>query len=100
METPLPPETAVTSQLGRSAAESTPSPPEQPPAGRQLLRYVTTWVNVREGRSRRSPVAFILEPGEAVLVDSLIRGWYRVVVDGEILGYAARPYFDASPPSP
>jgi hypothetical protein len=29
----------------------------------------------------------VLNPGEAVLVDSLIGGWYRVLIDGQPIGY-------------
>jgi len=32
----------------------------------------------------------VLEPGQAVLVDSLVGGWYRVVIDGRSIGYAYR----------
>ncbi len=98
VDAPLPPEPAVTSQLGRSVVDSSLSP-EQTSAGSHQLRYATTWVSVRETRSRHSSVAWVLDPGEAVLVDSLIAGWYRVVVDGQVLGYAARSYLDPSPPN-
>ena len=30
----------------------------------------------------------MLDPGQAVLVDSLVGGWYRVVIDGQPIGYA------------
>lgn len=93
-EAPSPPEESITSQLGRPAVDTSASPPER----RQLLRYATTWVNVRASRSRHARVDYVLEPGEAVMVDSLILGWYRVAMDGQTLGYAARPYFDSSPP--
>lgn len=93
---PVPHEPSVTSQLGRSA-DSPPSTLDQA-SGRQLVRYATTWVNVRSSRSRHAPVAWVLEPGEVVLADSLVLGWYRVEVDGQTLGYVARPYLDSSPP--
>ena len=31
-----------------------------------------------------------LSPGDTVLADSLSRGWYRVALEGEVLGYAHR----------
>ena len=33
-----------------------------------------------------------------VLVDSLVRGWYRVLVDGRTVGYASRSLLEATPP--
>jgi hypothetical protein len=30
----------------------------------------------------------VLTPGDTVFADSLDRGWYRVALDGEVLGYA------------
>jgi hypothetical protein len=41
----------------------------------------------------------VLQPGDAVLVDSLVRGWYRVVADGRTVGYAHRRYLAATPPA-
>jgi len=69
-----------------------------PPGGRWSQRYATTWVNVRESRRRGTPAIRVLNPGEAVLVDSLGGGWYRVVVDGRTLGYVDRLYLDTVPP--
>jgi len=42
-------------------------------------------------RSRRSPKAelsAVLMPGDTVKGDSLSRGWYRVALEGEVMGYA------------
>jgi len=72
-----------------------------PTGGRGSKRYATTWVNVRENRSGGSAAVRVLNPGEAVLVDSLSGGWYRVVADGRTLGYVDRLYLDtASPRNP
>ena len=82
-------------------AQPTPAPPAEAPAaptGRQLQRYAKTWVNVRGGRSRSSPEVRVLNPGEAVLVDSLVRGWYRVVIDGQPVGYVDGRYLDMEAP--
>lgn len=49
-----------------------------------------TWTNVRESRSKRADVAAVLLPGDTVLADSLERGWYRVALDGDVLGYVQR----------
>jgi hypothetical protein len=40
----------------------------------------------------------MLNPGDAVTVDSLVRGWYRVTVDGRALGYVHRSNLDVSRP--
>jgi hypothetical protein len=40
----------------------------------------------------------MLNPGDAVMVDSLVRGWYRVLVDGRVLGYVHRSTLDVARP--
>ncbi len=74
------------------------APAAAPPAGAPFQRYARTWVSIREGRTDSAPAVRTLEPGEAVLVDSLSQGWYRVVVDGQPVGYVDRTYLDAVPP--
>lgn len=64
------------------------APPPAAPTGEQLRRYATTWVNVRDRRSPDAAPVRVLNPGEALLVDSLVGGWYRVVIDGQSIGYA------------
>jgi hypothetical protein len=106
---PLDTAPSIPAQPGRETPASTGDssrsvapPPSgvRPPVAQQLPRYATTWVNVRGGRSRGAPAVRVLNPGEAVLVDSLRRGWYRVLVNGRALGYVHRAYLDAAPPSP
>ena len=76
------------------------SPPSglPPSVGELWQRYATTWVNVRESRGRGTRAVGVLNPAQAVLVDSLRGGWYRVVVDGRTLGYVDRLYLDTVPP--
>jgi hypothetical protein len=97
----------VTLQPGSEAPDSAGDgpPPIAPapsvaatPVGQQLQRYAATWVNVRGRRSTGAPTARVLSPGEAVQVDSLRAGWYRVVADGRTLGYVHGSYLDAAPP--
>jgi hypothetical protein len=45
---------------------------------------------VRKSRSASAPVEAVLTPGDTVLADSLAQGWYRVALEGEVLGYAHR----------
>jgi hypothetical protein len=64
-----------------------------------VRRYAGTWINVRSARGNAAPVIRILHPGDPVLVDSLVRGWYRVIASGEAVGYLDRRYLDTLPPS-
>jgi hypothetical protein len=59
--------------------------PAEPPAE---VRVARDWTNVRKSRSVKAPLEAVLMPGDTVLADSLGRGWYRVALDGEVLGYA------------
>jgi len=54
------------------------------------LLVARTWTHVRHSRSKGADVDAVLLPGDTVLADSLERGWYRVTLDGEVLGYAHR----------
>ena len=75
------------------------SPAEPPPAGRGVRRYAQTWVNVRQSRNVAAPAVRVLNPGEAVLVDSLRGGWYRVLAEGRTVGYVYRSRLDSAPPT-
>ena len=54
------------------------------------LLVARTWTNVRRSRSKRAGLEAVLTPGDTVFADSLERGWYRVALEGEVLGYAHR----------
>ena len=60
------------------------------------LRVVRTWTHVRKSRSVSAALEGILVPGDTVLADSLERGWYRVALEGEVLGYAHRSTLGAA----
>lgn len=49
-----------------------------------------TWTHVRRTRRPGGDVEAVLLPGDTVVADSLSRGWYRVALEGEVLGYAHR----------
>ena len=51
------------------------------------LLVARTWTNVRTSRSRRADLEAVLTPGDTVFADSLERGWYRVALEGEVIGY-------------
>lgn len=82
----------------RTGAAAPGSGTLQPPAGPGVRRYAQTWANVRGDRTMSAPTVGMLNPGDAVIVDSLVRGWYRVLVDGRTLGYVHRSTLDVSRP--
>lgn len=78
-----------------AVATPTPAPQPTPAVSTGLLRrYAKTWVNMRSSRSGSSAEVRVLNPGEAVMVDSLSRGWYRVVLNGQTEGYVAAMYLE------
>jgi hypothetical protein len=84
----------------QSSAPPSPAPSVEPAgAGATQRFYASTWMNVRAGRSGSAPVLRILRPGEAVMVDLLEQGWYRVVSDGQGQGYVDRRLLGESPPA-
>ena len=75
---------AATTRL--DTASFTASPAEK--AGQLLV--TRSWTNVRKSRSKVADLAAVLLPGDSVVADSLERGWYRVALEGEVIGYAHR----------
>jgi hypothetical protein len=59
-----------------------------PDPGRLLV--ARTWTHVRSRRSPTAELSAVLTPGDTVLADSLSEGWYRVALEGEVMGYAYR----------
>jgi hypothetical protein len=55
---------------------------------------------VRTSRSKRANLEAVLTPGDTVLADSLERGWYRVALEGEVLGYVHRSTLTAPGAAP
>ncbi len=47
-----------------------------------------SWTHVRSRRTVNSTLEAVLTPGDTVVCDSLVNGWYRVALYGEVLGYA------------
>ena len=80
-----------------SDARSAPAP--APTVGPPLLRYATTWINVRAYRGMGGAAVRVIDPGEAVTVDSLAGGWYRVLDRGTPVGYAHRSFLTAQRPA-
>jgi len=91
--------TAVATPAPAAAAPTPPLPrPSATLGGDRVRRYASTWVNVRQARSVGAPSVRVLQPGDAVLVDSLVEGWYRVLMDGRPIGYAHRANLGARAP--
>jgi hypothetical protein len=83
---PEPSSVAADSIAGYSEGAYAAVPAESP--GELLV--ARTWTNVRAARSKSAGLEAMLTPGDTVLADSLDRGWYRVALEGEVLGYAHR----------
>jgi hypothetical protein len=101
---PSPPSAAPAVQASAQPPDSSPADslalttPQPAPPATTIRRYAQTWVNIRDARRRASPAIRVLNPGEAVQVDSLQVGWYRVVVDGRPGGYVHRSNLGTAPP--
>ena len=93
-------EGAASHGVGRIQPPAISSAPVTPAVANALAtRVARTWVNVRGRRGRSTPTVRVLDPGDAVQVDSLHRGWYRVLIDGRAAGYVHRSNLDpVSPP--
>ena len=61
-----------------------------PDASAGELLVARDWTHVRTSRRRSADLEAMLMPGDTVLADSLERGWYRVALEGEVLGYVHR----------
>jgi hypothetical protein len=87
-----PPEQQHPSYITSAAAQLDPSATPTPPSdstGAEVL-IARTWTNVRASRSTRADVEAVLLPSDTVRADSLERGWYRVALEGKVLGYVHR----------
>jgi hypothetical protein len=75
---------AAAPRLNR-ASPAAPTPAASPAIPELLV--ARTWTNVRNRRSPTGDLEAVLLPGDTVVADSLSRGWYRVALEGEVLGY-------------
>ena len=76
--------------MGATARLDTSSAAALPAASAGKLLVAHDWTNVRKSRSKSAGLEAILTPGDTVFADSLERGWYRVALEGEVLGYSHR----------
>jgi hypothetical protein len=82
--------TGAVNPLAPVAIDTTRAIPGLPDSARRagaVLRVARTWTNVRDRRSTKADVVAVLLPGDTVLADSLRSGWWRVALEGEVLGY-------------
>ena len=80
----------VESSMARTSPLDTARVEELPAESGSELRVVRSLTDVRKSRSVTAPLEAMLMPGDTVLADSLAEGWYRVTLEGEVLGYADR----------
>ena len=59
-----------------------------PPTAASVQVVAKSWTHVRSRRTVNSTLEAVLTPGDTVVCDSLVNGWYRVALYGEVLGYA------------
>jgi hypothetical protein len=76
--------------MGATAQLDTASAATLPAESVGELLVAPTWTHVRKSRSKRAGLEAVLMPGDTVLADSLEGGWYRVALEGEVLGYVHR----------
>jgi hypothetical protein len=65
--------------------------PDSAPSAEAVPRQARTWTKVHERRSPKADVVAVLLPGDSVLADSLRGGWWRVALEGRVLGYVYAP---------
>jgi hypothetical protein len=87
----VPDSTSAVSQVAYTTASAvrvdTATASLSPPTNASEVLVARTWTNVRKSRNKLADLEAVLLPGDTVLADSLERGWYRVTLEGEVLGY-------------
>ena len=73
--------------LDTSRPAPSPLTGDSAPTADAVQRFARTWTKVHARRSVRSDVVAVLLPGDTVLADSLRGGWWRVALEGRVLGY-------------
>jgi hypothetical protein len=84
-------ETPVAIETRAAAPFVTSAPPaaagDSAPGAAAVSRVARTWTKVHERRSVKSDLSAVLLPGDTVLADSLRGGWWRVALEGKVIGY-------------
>jgi hypothetical protein len=76
------------SVIVEATAAATVAPPAPTAAPAPVTLVAKSWTNVRSRRLKTSSLEAMLEPGDTVTADSLVAGYYRVAMYGEVLGWA------------
>lgn len=82
------PDAGVPDPLDTASAAASPAVPDSAPTPAAVIRVAQTWTKVRSRRSVHADVVAVLLPGDTVLADSLRGGWWRVSLEGRVLGYS------------
>jgi hypothetical protein len=73
--------------LDTARAAASPVLPDSAPSAGAVPRLARTWTKVHDRRSAKADVVAVLLPSDTVLADSLRGGWWRVALEGRVLGY-------------
>jgi hypothetical protein len=73
--------------LDATDPEVKPEPPDSVPSPDAVPRIARTWTKVHDKRSVNADLVAVLLPGDTVLVDSLRGRWWRVALEGRVIGY-------------
>jgi hypothetical protein len=84
---PLPVLPPLVVMPGARDASQPPVPADSMPSRGAVPRVARTWTKVHARRSVRGDLVAILLPGDTVLVDSLRGSWWRVALEGRVIGY-------------
>src|SRR6478609_3441636 len=77
----------VPATLDTARVAASPAVPDSTPSAEATPRFARTWTKVHARRSVKADLVAVLLPGDTVLADSLKGGWWRVALDGRVLGY-------------
>jgi hypothetical protein len=77
--------------LDTAHAAASPVLPDSAPSAEAVPRLARTWTKVHDRRSAKADLVAVLLPGDTVLADSLRGGWWRVALEGRVLGYVYAP---------
>ena len=88
----LPAEATIAVDTAHAAASPVMSiAPDSAPSAEAVSRIARTWTKVHARRSVQADLVAVLLPGDTVLADSLKGGWWRVALEGRVLGYVYAP---------
>ena len=77
----------ATVALDTARAAASPVLPDSAAGAEAAPRVARTWTKVHDRRSAKADLVAVLLPGDTVLADSLRGGWWRVALEGRVLGY-------------